>query len=567
MRLTPLDIREQQFRRVMRGLDPEEVEQFMATVAGEFESLVASNNELRQQVVELEEKIVEYKSMEKALRDALLAAERVMGEAKESAQREAALIVREAELAADRAKGRLGQDLVRLQEEIADLRRLKDGYVSRVRWLLRSHLEMLDGHGQEFEEMDAHLLPPTPPAPRSPRPPRPRSHAEAAERPFDPQSEWHGPQVHGPIPPEWQAAPGDEFPPAGPPGDAPPDEEWSQTDRDPPGGLEDVLRPVRPDGNYGRAAGRNRPLTADEIADAARRAERLAAEARAALERHAGRAAERRLEHRDDSGPHAVRGHLRGQPRFGLILGTGLGDLAGQVEESVVVPYDEIPHFAPSTAESHAGNLVFGRLAGVDVVAMQGRVHYYEGYSMQQVTFPVRVMKALGVDSLIVTNAAGGMNPQFRAGDLVAIVDHINLMGGSPLIGPNDERLGERFPDMSQPYDRAYLELMERVALDLGLVLRRGVFVAVSGPNLETAAEYRFLRAIGADVVGMSLVPETIVAVHSGMRVLALTVVTDECFPDRLEKADVARIIRTANEAAPALSRIVVEFLRRSRPK
>lgn len=261
----------------------------------------------------------------------------------------------------------------------------------------------------------------------------------------------------------------------------------------------------------------------------------------------------------------AVRGHIRGQPRFGLILGTGLGDLAGQIEDAITVPYDEIPHFARSTAESHAGNLVFGRLAGVDVVAMQGRVHYYEGYSMQQVTFPVRVMKALGVDSLIVTNAAGGMNPQLRAGDLVAIVDHVNLMGSSPLMGPNDERLGERFPDMSEPYDRQYLEQVERVALELGIALRRGVFVAVSGPNLETAAEYRFLRAIGADVVGMSLVPETIVAVHSSMRVLALTVVTDECFPDRLEKADVAKIIRTANEAAPSLSRIVVEFLRRSR--
>jgi purine-nucleoside phosphorylase len=196
---------------------------------------------------------------------------------------------------------------------------------------------------------------------------------------------------------------------------------------------------------------------------------------------------------------------------------------------------------------------------------MQGRVHFYEGYSMQQVTFPVRVMKALGVDSLIVSNAAGGMNPLYRAGDLVAIVDHINLMGQNPLIGPNDERLGERFPDMSEPYDRAYLQRIDEVALDLKIPLRRGVFVAVAGPNLETAAEYRFLRTIGADVVGMSLVPESIVAAHSGMRVLALTVVTDECFPDRLEKADVAKIIRTANEAEPRLTKLVVEFLRRSR--
>ena len=261
----------------------------------------------------------------------------------------------------------------------------------------------------------------------------------------------------------------------------------------------------------------------------------------------------------------ALRGHMRGQPRFGLILGTGLGDLAAEIEDPVTVPYHDIPHFVPSTAESHAGNLVFGRLGGVDVVAMQGRVHFYEGYSIQQVTFPVRVMKGLGVDSLVASSAVGGMNPQYRAGDIVSIVDHINLMGANPLIGPNDERLGERFPDMSEPYDRQYLAHIEQVALEQKIPLRKGVFVAVAGPNLETAAEYRFLRLLGADVVGMSLVPETIVAVHSGMRVLALAVVTDECFPDRLEKADVAKIIRTANETAPSLQRLVVEFLRRSR--
>ena len=260
-----------------------------------------------------------------------------------------------------------------------------------------------------------------------------------------------------------------------------------------------------------------------------------------------------------------MRGHMRGQPRFGLILGTGLGDLAAEIEDPVTVPFHDIPHFVPSTAESHAGNLVFGRLGGVDVVAMQGRVHFYEGYSIQQVTFPVRVMKGLGVDSLVASSAVGGMNPQYRAGDIVSIVDHINLMGANPLIGPNDERLGERFPDMSEPYDRQYLAHIEQVALEQKIPLRKGVFVAVAGPNLETAAEYRFLRLLGADVVGMSLVPETIVAVHSGMRVLALAVVTDECFPDRLEKADVAKIIRTANETAPSLQRLVVEFLRRSR--
>jgi purine-nucleoside phosphorylase len=259
-----------------------------------------------------------------------------------------------------------------------------------------------------------------------------------------------------------------------------------------------------------------------------------------------------------------LRQRLSATPRFGLILGTGLGKLAEQIEAAQVVPYGEIPHFVTSTAESHAGNLVFGRLGGLDVVAMQGRVHYYEGYSMRQVTFPIRVMKALGADSLIASNAAGGMHPQLAPGDLVAVVDHINLMGDNPLIGPNDERLGDRFPDLSEPYDRSYLQLAEACAMDLGIRLQRGVFVAVAGPNLETAAEYRFLRALGADVVGMSLVPETLVAVHSGMRVLALTIVTDECFPDRLQRADVARIIRVANEAEPALSRLVEEFLRRT---
>lgn len=285
---------------------------------------------------------------------------------------------------------------------------------------------------------------------------------------------------------------------------------------------------------------------------------------RPAAARKSASAAESALFERIQETSAALRAHVRGQPRFGLILGTGLGNLAEQIEDAVTIPFAQIPNFVPSTSESHAGNVVFGRLGGVDVVAMQGRVHFYEGYTMQQVTFPVRVMKALGVDSLVVSNAAGGMNPQFVTGDVVAIVDHINLMGANPLIGTNDERLGERFPDMSEPYDRAYLRRIEEVAIELHVPLRKGVFVAVAGPNLETAAEYRFLRAIGADVVGMSLIPECIVAVHSGMRVLALTIVTDECFPDRLERADVAKIIRTANEAEPVLTRLVVEFLRRS---
>lgn len=259
-----------------------------------------------------------------------------------------------------------------------------------------------------------------------------------------------------------------------------------------------------------------------------------------------------------------LRSRCDAAPRFGLILGTGLGKLAEQIENARVVPYGEIPHFVASTAESHAGNLVFGRLGGQNIVAMQGRLHYYEGYTMRQITFPVRVMKALGADSLIASNAAGGMHPQLAPGDLVAVVDHINLMGDNPLIGPNDDRLGDRFPDLSEPYDRTYLRSVETCAMDLRIRLQRGVFAAVAGPNLETAAEYRFLRAAGADVVGMSLIPETLVAVHSGMRVLALSIVTDECFPDRLQRADVARIIRVANEAEPALGRLVEEFLRRS---
>lgn len=250
-------------------------------------------------------------------------------------------------------------------------------------------------------------------------------------------------------------------------------------------------------------------------------------------------------------------------PRVGLILGTGLGDLAGQIEPVLTVPFAEIPHFVPSTAESHAGNLVLGELGGQPVVAMQGRVHYYEGYSMKQITLPVRVMRALGATTLIMSNAVGGMNPQLRPGDLTVVTDHINLMGDNPLVGPNDERLGVRFPDMSEPYARDYLELVEAVALELRIPLRRAVYVAVAGPNLETAAEYRFLRAAGADTVGMSIVPECLVAVHGGMRVLGLSVVTDACFPDALHPANVEAIIRVAREATPRLEALVTGFLRR----
>ncbi len=250
-------------------------------------------------------------------------------------------------------------------------------------------------------------------------------------------------------------------------------------------------------------------------------------------------------------------------PTAGIILGTGLGDLTQALAGATVVPYADIPHFPRSTVESHAGELHLGTLAGRPVAVMKGRVHYYEGYTMQQVSFPVRVLKALGCHTLIITNAGGGMNPDMPAGTIVVTTDHINLMGDNPLIGPNDEELGPRFPDMSEPYSRALVALAERVALDLKQPLQRGVFVAVPGPNLETAAEYRFLRAVGADVVGMSLVPENIVAVHARMRVLAFNVVTDACLPDALHAVDLAAVLAVAGRAAPALTRLVTEVVRR----
>jgi purine-nucleoside phosphorylase len=240
-------------------------------------------------------------------------------------------------------------------------------------------------------------------------------------------------------------------------------------------------------------------------------------------------------------------------PTVGIILGTGLGGLVDEIEIDVVLDYGEIPHFPISTVESHHGKLIFGNLAGVPVVVMQGRFHFYEGYTLKQVTFPVRVMHALGVRSLLISNAAGGMNPTFRRGDIMVIWDHINLIGDNPLIGPNDETMGPRFPDMSQAYPDHLIQLAEAVALDEAISLRKGVFVAVAGPNLETRAEYRFLRGIGADAVGMSTVPENIVAVHMGMEVLAFSIITDECFPDALEPVDVPAIIKTANETEPKL--------------
>ena len=261
-----------------------------------------------------------------------------------------------------------------------------------------------------------------------------------------------------------------------------------------------------------------------------------------------------------------LEGRIKARPEVGIILGTGLGDFADALEVRAVVPYRDIPHFPVTTVESHVGELHVGTLAGRSVAVMKGRAHYYEGYTMQQIGFPIRVLKAIGCGTIVNTNACGGMNPDLPPGTIVVTTDHINLMGDNPLIGVNDDQLGPRFPDMSEPYSRRLIELAERVALELKITLRRSVFAAVAGPNLETAAEYRFLRWIGADVVGMGLVPETLVAVHGGQKVLALNVVTDACLPDRLEPVDIARILEVARTAGPGLIRLVTEVVRRLGP-
>jgi purine-nucleoside phosphorylase len=250
-------------------------------------------------------------------------------------------------------------------------------------------------------------------------------------------------------------------------------------------------------------------------------------------------------------------------PEIGIILGTGLGALAEEIEQESAVSYDEIPHFPISTVESHAGRLLFGKLGGKSVMAMQGRFHYYEGYSMKQITFPVRVMKYLGAHTLLVSNAGGGMNPLFTPGDIMIITDHINLFGDNPLIGVNDDTLGPRFPDMSEPYSKELIALAEQVALEEKIKVQKGVYVAVSGPSLETRAEYRFLRAIGADVVGMSTIPEVIVAVHSSMRVLGLSVITDACLPDALKPVNIQEILKIAAEAEPKLTLLMKRVVER----
>ncbi|MFL5612296.1 MAG: purine-nucleoside phosphorylase [Gemmatimonadaceae bacterium] len=281
------------------------------------------------------------------------------------------------------------------------------------------------------------------------------------------------------------------------------------------------------------------------------------------VERGADAVAALHTKERVDEAAAAVREQFKSAPDVAIVLGTGLGRLGTEIETSVSLDYADIPGFPLSTVESHAGRLLCGRLAGKTVVAMQGRFHRYEGYTLQQVTFPIRVLRALGARTLVVSNACGGMNPFWHAGDLMLIADHINLLGDNPLTGPNDDRLGPRFPDMSDAYDARLREIARAVALENGIPLRDGVYVAVSGPNLETRAEYRFLRAIGADVVGMSTVPEVIVAVHAGMRVLGVSIITDMCLPDSLEPATVEKIIAVANAAEPKLTQLVVGVLER----
>ena len=258
-----------------------------------------------------------------------------------------------------------------------------------------------------------------------------------------------------------------------------------------------------------------------------------------------------------------IRTKTDAKPKIGIILGTGLGGLVKEIKKEVVIDYGNIPYFPVSTVESHQGKLIFGTLSGKKVVAMQGRFHLYEGYDLKQVTFPVRVMKFLGVESLLISNAGGALNPLFKKGDVMLIADHINLLGDNPLIGPNDDELGPRFPDMSEAYSKELIALAEQAALDLKIRVQKGVYVAMQGPNLETKAEYRFLRTVGADAVGMSTIPEDIVAVHMGMKVLGFSILTDECFPDALKPAHLKEILKVATKAEPKMTAIMKEVVKR----
>lgn len=254
---------------------------------------------------------------------------------------------------------------------------------------------------------------------------------------------------------------------------------------------------------------------------------------------------------------HAIWSKTAFRPDIAIILGTGLGNLTKNVQTEAAIPYGRIPYFPHSTVQSHAGRLVFGVLSGRRVVVMDGRFHYYEGYSLEHVTFPVRVLRKLGAKVLLVSNAAGGLNQQYKRGDLVLISDHINFMGVNPLIGPHDDRLGVRFPDMSEPYSKRLISLAEKAAAENKIQIRKGVYMGVSGPNLETAAEYRLMHSLGADLVGMSTVPEVIVGVQAGFEILGISVVTDLCDPHHLKPVNIEEIIQVANQAGPTLDRLV----------
>jgi len=257
----------------------------------------------------------------------------------------------------------------------------------------------------------------------------------------------------------------------------------------------------------------------------------------------------------------AIRTRWDRTPHAGIVLGTGLGGLVDEIQIEAEFDYDEVPHFPKSTATGHRGRLICGELSGVPILAMEGRFHMYEGYPLKRITLPVRVFKALGAQLLVVSNAVGGMNPYYASGDIMVIDDHINLLGDNPLIGINDDRLGPRFPDMCTPYDPVLIAAALEIARKENFAAHRGVLVAVAGPNLETRAEYRFLRQIGADAVGMSTVPEVIVAVHAGLRTVGLSVVTDMCLPDALKPADVSEIIAVANAAEWKLRKLVCGLL------
>ncbi len=259
----------------------------------------------------------------------------------------------------------------------------------------------------------------------------------------------------------------------------------------------------------------------------------------------------------------AITKRVRMKPRAGIILGTGLGKLVGKVSIKASIPYSDIPYFPPSTVEGHAGRLLFGRLAGKDTLIMQGRAHFYEGYPLSQIALPIRVMKRMGIEILIISNAAGGLNPLFSAGDVMVISDHINLTGQNPLIGPNLDSFGPRFPDMTACYDRRLIRIAEEAASEEKIKLQKGVYVGITGPSLETPAETRFLRMIGADAVGMSTIPEVIVGVHSGLRILGFSAISNMNLPDCMEPATLKKILRNAAAAGIKMIRIVEKVMKK----